>query len=322
MSVIIAHRGVIIAQNFMTQYPSGEPAWKPGVEIPSGSVVGLQWNGSINNFIAFCSWLNHMTDPRNKREGFWVDLVIPFVPCSRQDKPGPVDGDQSEGIDFILSMLHVHALMGHLRSITVVDNHSRGALSKFNNDANWLIHEGKSFINHVQLSDIIDPATFSHIDLIVAPDKGASLRAVKVMIALRPHAPALRLCKKERDQTTGRLKSLSINDGGYPLSFEPQNILVVDDIVEFGGTFCLVSEAIREKWPDAKRHLLVTHGPLGGYTYDTDELPLFVSLYDSVTITDSCWSAGALVGTLLRTTVKLIPIMERLTLERSLNNAS
>lgn len=289
MGPIIAHKGEIIARDFMVSYPSGEPAWKPGIEIPDGSTVGMQWGGDITPYVSLASWLNSGRSPRN------IQLVLPFIPCSRQDKTGPIDGDQSEGISFILSML---AQPSEVTSIVTLDNHSQHPIDHWRDKA----------VN-LPLASVLTKDMFPPIDMIVAPDAGAVNRAMDVSRAIG-FVPVSWGTKK-RDQATGRILSLDllIEEALEP-NTEAKNVLVVDDIIDGGYTFKLLAEKLRGCWPNADCTLLCTHG-----IFSRGYIPLD-SEYQRVITTDSC--SAAVAG---KNVDRIIPVVERLTIERSLLHA-
>lgn len=294
MGPIIAFKGEIIARDFMVSYPSGEPAWKPGIEIPDGSTIGMQWGGDIAPYIGLASWLNSANSPRN------IQLVLPFIPCSRQDKTGPVDGDQSEGINFILSML---LQAEEVTSLVTLDNHSPHPID------HW---RGKAV--NLPLSAIVTKEMFPDVDIVISPDHGALNRALSVAgaIGFRPVICASKL----RDQATGRILSLRLESATYVAQANAEccdvrNILVVDDIIDGGYTFKLVANELRKIWPNARRELLCTHG-----VFNNQAEILSDALYSHITTTDSCKAAirGRNVG-------RIIPVVERLTIDRSLLHA-
>jgi len=289
MNPIIAHKGKIIARNFMTQYPSGEPAWKPGIEIPEGSVIGFQWNGSINDIVAFCSWMSTAS-----HTPFGCTAVIPFLPCSRQDKDGPVEGDQSRGAGFILNMLQE----SNVEKVVLLDNHSTAILKSY----------GK-FIEHRSLASVLLPDMF---DLVVSPDAGSLIRAHEV--AGLYGVPVV-CASKTREQSSGKITSYNLN--ALP-SDELLEILVVDDIIDGGYTFKLLGERLESIFPNANFTLTCTHGVLSGYP----NIPECFNLYDEVLMTNSCSNAshmGMRFGFGER--VRIIEVVERITIERSLENA-
>ena len=300
--ILIAHDGKVIARDFMTQYPTGEPAWKPGCLVPDGSVVGLQWSGNVNDLVGFCSWMEGSYGP----EG--VTLVIPFLPCSRQDKVGPEDGDQSEGVNFIIQT--VMNTSGVLK-IVVLDNHSSHPVR------HWESKEDlpAKTMENIQSRSVVKAEDFEGIDLIVSPDKGALQRSL--MWAAQMDVDCL-CFEKVRDQASGKIISFSLPETP---DISPKRILVVDDILDGGRTFQKIAVELETRWPDSERELFVTHSPMG--MLDKNGYPPCLDFYWRVTTTDSCLNAEV-CDRLLRelgggeTGFRVLPVLERMTIERSI----
>lgn len=83
---------------------------------------------------------------------------------------------------------------------------------------------------------------------LVFPDKGALDRYD--YLGSKPV-----ICEKVRDTVTGKLKSFTITN--------PENItddlLILDDLCDGGGTFCGIASEIRKIRPDVKLSIFVTH---------------------------------------------------------------
>lgn len=294
MSVIIAHKGKVIARDFMTSYPSGEPAWKPGIQIPDGAVIGFQWDNSIAPYLGFLLWADHYV-PKS------LHLVMPFFPCSRQDKLSTVEGDQGGGIDDLLYWL---AESMNINSITVLDNHSTAVLDQIRNQ--WPVE----IINKMPL-DLFQPK--SRFDAVIAPDKGALQRALVVgdLYGLPVYK-----ADKVRDQASGKITGYALDSNVNPAH---KALLVVDDIFDGGYTFTLLAMEIERVWPTAHRYLMCTHGVLSPLSNGFEEVPGAVMKYDRLIFTDSCSNATYAQGSCPPGHIEIIPVVERLTIERSLN---
>lgn len=289
MKPIIAHKGKIIARDFMTVYPSGEPAWKPGIEVPDESVIGFQWNGSINDIVAFCSWMS-----TTAHTPFGCTAVIPFLPCSRQDKEAPVEGDQSRGAQFILNMLQG----SNVEKVILLDNHSTDIL--------------KPYGECVENLSLINVTSDLDCDLIVSPDGGGIHRAHNV--SYFNGAPVI--CgEKVREQSSGKIITYSFPE---TVSKQYKKILVVDDIIDGGYTFTLLAERLRRIWPNAHITLACTHGVLSFCPI----IPSCFKHFSKVLLTNSCENAAVMANVANeKNLVKVIEVVERLTIERSLENA-
>lgn len=289
MRPIIAYKGKIIALNFMTQYPSGEPAWKPGIEVPEGSVIGFQWNGSINDIVAFCSWMS-----TTSHAPLGCTAVIPFLPCSRQDKEAPVEGDQSRGVEFILNMLQE----SYVEKVILLDNHSTDVLKRY----------GK-FVENMSLINVTSDLD---CDLIISPDHGGIARAHNV--SWLNGAPVI-CAEKVREQASGKIATYSFPE---TVSKQYKKILVVDDIIDGGYTFTLLAERLRKIWPNADITLACTHGVLSFFP----TVPACFKYFDRVLMTNSCSNAVAMSKQQKQEDlIEIIEVVEQLTIQGSLENA-
>ena len=105
------------------------------------------------------------------------------------------------------------------------------------------------------------------------PDKGAFARYAKNMI-MRPYI----VCSKVRDIETGKIVSFSIDK---VVEYKEGNeISVVDDLCDGGGTFVGIAVKLRELNP-SKLNLVVTHA------VQKDGIERVSGFYDQVIITNS-----------------------------------
>lgn len=114
--------------------------------------------------------------------------------------------------------------------------------------------------------------------LLVAPDKGACDRYVDSDFSV--------VCHKQRDEATGNLTGFSIST--YT-DVSGENLLVVDDLCDGGGTFVGLAPKLRNLAPKSLS-LLVTHA------VQKAGIDRVAAYYDKVYITDSYkdWSAESL----------------------------
>lgn len=105
------------------------------------------------------------------------------------------------------------------------------------------------------------------------PDKGAFVRYSNNML-LRPHI----VCSKVRDVATGKITSFSIDKiCEYK---EGNDIIVVDDLCDGGGTFIGIASKLRELKP-RKLTLAITHA------VQKEGIERVAGVYDEVVITNS-----------------------------------
>lgn len=160
-------------------------------------------------------------------------LILPYVPGARADRGEPF------GLE-----VYVNFLNGLKIDHTIIfDPHSQTTPFMMNADLSVLYPEdffAQSFIK----------SKFSHYTGIIAPDKGAVLRASGVARVL--DIPVY-TAEKTRDFNTGKLTGFKLDglpaDGTY---------LIVDDICDRGGTFNGLAQAIGI--PKDRLDLYVSHG--------------------------------------------------------------
>ena len=183
-----------------------------------------------------------------------IDLDLPYVPYSRQDRVC------AEGDAFGLKVFadQINALNFNL--VVIFDAHSDVTPALINNcihrEAKALFVLNSSFLKE-----------YSHL---VSPDAGA-YKKVNSIASLEdlPVIPAL----KTRDTSTGRLSNTILVTDGVE---KPSRLLVVDDLVDAGGTFILLGKELKKVFPDIPVDLYVSHGI---FSKGTDELKFY---YDNI----------------------------------------
>jgi len=162
-------------------------------------------------------------------------LVLKYLPYGRQDKQ--VDNNATFALYAFAKLLN--AL--EFRAIEIIDPHSNIALQ--------LIHN--SFATYpTELVEQI--AGFNDNTILCYPDKGALTKYSKLYN--KPYIYG----EKARDQLTGNILKYSIV--GNPIG---KNILIVDDICDYGRTFILLAKNLYES--GAKEvNMFVTHGLFSG----------------------------------------------------------
>lgn len=86
------------------------------------------------------------------------------------------------------------------------------------------------------------------------------------------------ICKKKRDPLTGKLSGFGINC--LDKEIEGKDVMVVDDLIDGGGTFCGIAPLIREKHP-RRLQLFVCHA------VQLEGIKRVADIYDGVSVTDS-----------------------------------
>lgn len=185
-------------------------------------------------------------------------LVIPYFPGARADRGRPF----GLGVyaDFVRSF--------ELDQIIIFDPHSGMTGDELHAAANHLtiVHSHELFDQkHMR-------AVLNGYSGIIAPDKGAALRAQQVAdVAGLPVFTAT----KERDEETGKLSNFQI-EGLNPEGF----YLIIDDICDRGGTFKGLATAA-DLGPD-QIDLYVSHG-----VFSSDALETLPDYFHTVLTTNS-----------------------------------
>lgn len=205
-----------------------------------------------------------------------IELWMPYVPNARQDRV-----KKSEDV-FTLKYFceMINAL--NFSKVYVLDAHS--------DVTHALLHRVEAMPVKPYVEEAIKQ---SHIvpskDIIFYPDSGSQKRYSEHFQF--PNAFGI----KQRDWETGEIKGLEVS--GY-LPKEPFNVLIVDDISSFGGTF--YHSALKLKALGAKQiNLYITHcenSILEGKLIESDLIhhiyttsSLFTKTHDKITVLPVCY---------------------------------
>ena len=205
-------------------------------------------------------------------------LVIGYMPYSRMDRTN--EKNTAFSLKVLTQLLSEQT--SALKEIFVLDPHSPETLSKFK-DFGMKVQE----IDYSLADEVME---FANVNLdgtwIVFPDKGAANRYDYYKY------PNVIICEKTRNFATGAIESVkpdiarfdgtSVIKGMYPKGMK-QNLIVIDDLCSYGGTFIKALEAI-EKHPQInfdKAWLIVTHAE------KAMEEGKVLEKYDKVFCTDS-----------------------------------
>ncbi|MFQ3543554.1 ribose-phosphate pyrophosphokinase [Halobacillus rhizosphaerae] len=162
-------------------------------------------------------------------------LAIFYMPYSRMDR-------SEDGSAFTLK--YVADFINHLYFdlVQVFEPHSDVTPALLNNSA-------PIFINFDLLPVVMEDVGFNEDrDVLFFPDAGASKRYSKMN---HPHLVG----HKHRDFKTGKIESLEVV-GKVPN--DPFNVIIVDDLSSYGGTFMFSAKKLKELGAD-KIYLLVAH---------------------------------------------------------------
>lgn len=183
--------------------------------------------------------LDNLVD-KNKK----IILIMPYLPYARYDRRmHDSDSHSLKVFANIINSLNFY-------KVYIYDCHSDVGLSLINNISHLdqlSIFETSSFNDEFNDDNLQD-----RIDTVIAPDVGAIKKSEKIAEKLGVN---LVICNKSRDLTNGKITGYDILKGSIG-----KNVLIVDDICDGGMTFILLSKSIKEKYPDTKIYLWVTHG--------------------------------------------------------------
>lgn len=161
-------------------------------------------------------------------------LNLGYLPYARQDRVC------SKGESFSLKVFCNLINSLNFDTVYVTDCHSIVGLALLNN-----VKEKTQ--TKAALEFFADKRSFiDSIDLVVAPDAGASKKALEFSSAIKK--PLVQCLKVRTD------RGINVTLMG---SVDEANVLVIDDIVDGGGTFIPLAEALKEA---KSKHLYVTHG--------------------------------------------------------------
>lgn len=171
--------------------------------------------------------------------GVYPTLVAPYLPYGRQDKK--VSNSTSFARDTMIRTLRAFGIT----DLVTFDAHS------------------EPYDTHPSLVESERPvefheSIFNH-DVVCFPDKGAVDRYGATLAGSAP----LIFCEKVRDQLTGNITGLQINQSIIGLDIKKtllnKKVLIIDDICDGGMTFIKVAEALKPYGP-AQIDLAVSHG--------------------------------------------------------------
>lgn len=167
-------------------------------------------------------------------------LVIPYFPYSRQDRVC------NEGESFSLKVFASFVNSLGFDKVETWDNHSNVTTALINNCVNIPQENFVSQIDFLKENRVA----------LVAPDLGAIKKTSD--IAKRFGKNEIIRCDKNRDISTGQIKSIEVLDKELVKGYN--NFFVADDICDGGGTFLALADAIQEIQPESYLYLYITHG--------------------------------------------------------------
>ena len=201
--------------------------------LPQDKEQEIFWKFENNEELMMLYYLT-----RHLQESGYNDLVLvmPYIPNARQDRV-----KKAEDI-FTLKYFCEIINSLHFKRVYVLDPHSDVSGALIDRVSQLSV---KPYVEEVIRCVQLDPTR----DIIFYPDNGSQKRYSSLVNF--PNAFGI----KERDWETGEIKGLQLA-GTIP---EPGfNVLIVDDISSYGGTFFFSALKLKQKGA-AKIYLYVTH---------------------------------------------------------------
>jgi ribose-phosphate pyrophosphokinase len=176
-----------------------------------------------------------------------ISLYVPYFIGARSDRKFS-DG----GFNYIKDVISPIINAQGYSEVIVLDPHSdalESCIINFKKDSN--VEFSKKCISRIFFEHSIDKKDIA----IISPDAGALKKIYDV--AEHNGITDVIVASKHRDITTGKIVSTNV-----PLDMTHANktFVIFDDICDGGRTFIEISKAIKEKFPDNKVFLCVTHG--------------------------------------------------------------
>lgn len=220
------------------------------------------------------SWENKYEEDHNNY------LVMPYMPGAREDR-GRVFG--------LETYVQLVTNTSGTRSVIVFDPHSEVTSKMFDK---WGSAGGLKIFS---VADLVRqrPWAFEGYDFVIAPDEGATGRAQSVADVLG--VPVVQVVKS-RDFETGKILGFEV-----PEVDETKKYLIVDDIVDAGGTFFGVAEKLN--LPAENLDLYVSHGVFSKGTAELEKK------FGRIITTNSYLSEAVLDGVLRKNGVEVLDVI-------------
>lgn len=225
-------------------FPAGEAFVKvePQRDLEPTEIAILQPSAETlhDDLFHLAMWANYLRAKDSR-----TSLIIPYFPGARADRV-------SEGVEEPFGLeVYIDFINGlHLDQVIIFDPHSQKTPQMLKAWGNVTIMYSDDLFRQAEVGQQMLDYTG-----IIAPDKGAKLRAAAVAKTL---GVPVYTAEKTRDPNTGKLSGFSIE--GLPESTDEDDefFLIVDDICDGGGTFLGLVDAIG--LPYGKVDLFVSHG--------------------------------------------------------------
>ena len=216
-----------------TSFPNGETKLDNGdlILLPRNNEITFKYesDGDLIKLMFVKKYLDHEFD-------FLIRLTVLYMPYSRMDR----SVDRSP-----FTLKYVSDFINYLDfcDVTIIEPHSYVT-------SNSIANSFSSYLNFDLLPMVMEEVGFDiENDSIMFPDDGACSRYAEMK------GNHVIVGKKVRDFQTGRITDLTLH-GDFKGT--GKNVIIVDDLSSYGGTFCMSADALREKGFE-NVYLLVCH---------------------------------------------------------------
>lgn len=196
----------------------------------------------------------------NSLKGHKINLMMPYVPYSRQDRV------TQEGESFSLKVFCDLINSLNFNQVHITDPHSNVTPALLNNCVIETQYQ-------VFFEDIHNwPNKF----YLISPDAGAA-KKIHELIGVSSNCLGVIQCDKIRDTVTGKIKGMRLLDWGHP--YVPHSdYIIIDDICDGGATFTKIADELDKVQLGGRYILMVTHG---FFTKGLEPLHMFKEIHTS-----------------------------------------
>lgn len=235
------------------EYPNGEIGIKNLSVFDNDERINIKWNvENLFKEIFILQLIQYRF--KNKKKLY---LYTDYLPFSREDK---IINDQLPTYEILYK-----DLLNNFSKIVTIDNHS------IKNDS-IIESQRERWINELLYRKIF--LDFVHQDkrfLTVFPDESSFERYKNIVFRLNDEGEIdqtntfYAIFKKERNDYNGKINKMSIKEINSFKDKKPFNLLIIDDICSFGGTFVNSVKMLKKLFPNRiQGTILLT-------TYDEDQ---------------------------------------------------
>lgn len=267
----------------ITRFPDGEMnvSFQPSLIASLDKQVTLDWRFRHNDEIVLLGLIMNLLDTFEQIDELTVN--IPFMPYSRMDR-------HEAGYHNPMSLLVINNILASYKQsvsfkvqYTTEDLHNPKALTEITRlgATPMGLHNKQAMVDHLDEFMAARQVDAQNL-LVVFPDKGAQARygAVIEFLASKTKTPNIAVGQKTRDFESHKIT-------GYELpgdvSDNIEEIVIIDDVISYGGTFIKLIDAIREK-TDLPVSIVTSHAE--DALWRGDLLAKNVPIYTSHTLND------------------------------------